>query len=132
MFFVCYKKTSSFSSPFGELESPGTTINRLKNRSPSGILLLNIVNCVLHRETVLPVRTRKPAALAGGMPMVAPAVQDIDLFKIASRSISGWIPSFKTGTTGPSWGGSTPSSGPVNLTSWSWIAGMDKQVALFN
>jgi transposase len=33
--------------------------------------------------------------------MVAPAVDGIDLFKIAGRSISGWIPSFKTGTTSP-------------------------------
>ena len=31
--------------------------------------------------------------------MVAPAVDGIDLFKIAGRSISGWIPSLKTGTT---------------------------------
>src|SRR5207244_8690801 len=29
--------------------------------------------------------------------MVAPAIAGIDLFKIAGRSISGWIPSFKTG-----------------------------------
>src|SRR5437016_40231 len=29
-------------------------------------------------------------------------------------------------------GSSTTSSGPVNLTYWSWIGGMDKQVALFN
>src|SRR5437899_4111521 len=29
--------------------------------------------------------------------MVAPAVAGIDLFKIAGRSISGWIPSLKTG-----------------------------------
>jgi hypothetical protein len=29
--------------------------------------------------------------------MVAPAVESIDLFKIAGRSISGWIPSLKTG-----------------------------------
>jgi hypothetical protein len=29
--------------------------------------------------------------------MVAPAVEGIDLFKIANRSISGWIPSFKAG-----------------------------------
>jgi hypothetical protein len=28
--------------------------------------------------------------------MAAPAVQGIDLFKIAGRSISGWIPSLKT------------------------------------
>jgi hypothetical protein len=34
-----------------------------------------------------------------GMLMVAPAVEGIDLFKIAGRSISGWIPSLKTGTT---------------------------------
>jgi hypothetical protein len=32
------------------------------------------------------------------MPMVAPAIEGIDLFKIAGRSISGWIPSLKTGT----------------------------------
>jgi len=32
--------------------------------------------------------------------MVAPAIEGIDLFKIAGRSISGWIPSFKTGTAG--------------------------------
>lgn len=31
--------------------------------------------------------------------MVTPAVEGIDLFKIAGRSISGWIPSLKTGTT---------------------------------
>jgi hypothetical protein len=31
--------------------------------------------------------------------MVAPAFEGIDLFKIAGRSISGWIPSLKTGTT---------------------------------
>lgn len=31
--------------------------------------------------------------------MVAPAVEGIDLFKIAGRSISGWIPSLKTGST---------------------------------
>ncbi len=30
--------------------------------------------------------------------MVAPAVEGIDLFKIAGRSISGWIPSLKPGT----------------------------------
>jgi transposase len=29
--------------------------------------------------------------------MVAPEVQGIDLFKIAGRSISGWVPSYKTG-----------------------------------
>ena len=30
--------------------------------------------------------------------MVAPAVEGIDLFKIAGRSISGWVPSFKMGS----------------------------------
>src|SRR5438132_1434172 len=35
------------------------------------------------------------------MPMVAPAVEGIDLFKIAGRSISGWIPSLKAGTDSP-------------------------------
>ena len=29
--------------------------------------------------------------------MVAPAVEGIDLFKIAGRSLAGWIPSFKMG-----------------------------------
>ncbi len=33
--------------------------------------------------------------------MVAPAVEGIDLFKIAGRSISGWVPSFKMGTVAP-------------------------------
>src|SRR5437899_8373852 len=32
------------------------------------------------------------------MLMVAPEVQGIDLFKIAGRSISGWVPNLKTGT----------------------------------
>jgi hypothetical protein len=31
--------------------------------------------------------------------MVAPTVEGIDLFKIAGRSISGWVPSLKTGMT---------------------------------
>lgn len=30
--------------------------------------------------------------------MVAPAVEGIDLFKIANRSISGWVPSHKAGS----------------------------------
>src|SRR5260370_34086571 len=33
---------------------------------------------------------------------------------------------------GSSSGSSTSSGGPVNLTYWSWIGGMDKQGALFN
>ena len=33
--------------------------------------------------------------------MVAPAEEGIDLFKIAGRSISGWIHSFKMGATSP-------------------------------
>ncbi len=33
--------------------------------------------------------------------MVTPAVDGIDLFKIAGRSISGWIPSFKAGVDSP-------------------------------
>ncbi|WP_126553914.1 hypothetical protein [Dictyobacter kobayashii] len=33
--------------------------------------------------------------------MVTPAVDGIDLFKIAGRSISGWIPSFKMGALSP-------------------------------
>jgi hypothetical protein len=33
--------------------------------------------------------------------MVTPAVEGIDLFKIAGRSISGWVPSFKMGTVAP-------------------------------
>ncbi len=35
--------------------------------------------------------------------MVVPAVEGIDLFKIAGRSISGWIPSLKTGTASHIW-----------------------------
>ncbi|HET8913937.1 MAG TPA: hypothetical protein VFN23_20860 [Ktedonobacteraceae bacterium] len=31
--------------------------------------------------------------------MAAPAIKGVDLFKIAGRSISGWIPSLKTGIT---------------------------------
>src|SRR5262249_60725603 len=31
-------------------------------------------------------------------PMVTPAIEGIDLFKIAGRSIAGWIPSLTTGT----------------------------------
>jgi hypothetical protein len=64
--------------------------------------------------------------------MIAPAVLGIDLFKMASRSISGWMKSRKHGQCWSRFEGSTPSSGPVNLTSWSWITGMDKQVTLFN
>src|SRR6266581_9162021 len=37
-------------------------------------------------------------AYQAGLLMVAPEVQGIDLFKIAGRSISGWVPSYKTGT----------------------------------
>jgi transposase len=37
-------------------------------------------------------------ASQAGLLMVAPEVQGIDLFKIAGRSISGWVPSYKTGT----------------------------------
>ena len=37
-------------------------------------------------------------AYQAGLFMVAPEVQGIDLFKIAGRSISGWVPSYKTGT----------------------------------
>jgi len=33
--------------------------------------------------------------------MVAPAADGIDLFKIAGRSISGWVPSFKLGLVAP-------------------------------
>ena len=33
--------------------------------------------------------------------MVTPAVEGIDLFKIADRSISGWITSFKTNAASP-------------------------------
>jgi len=41
---------------------------------------------------------RRPRSKAK-MLMVAPEVQGIDLFKIANRSISGWVPSLKTGAT---------------------------------
>ena len=47
-------------------------------------------------------RSHEPTVRApGGTPMVAPAVQGIDLFKIAGRSISGWIPSLKADTDSP-------------------------------
>jgi multiple sugar transport system substrate-binding protein len=36
------------------------------------------------------------------------------------------------GSSSPSSGSGVTSSGPVTLTYWSWIPGMDKQVALFN
>src|SRR6266496_845956 len=35
------------------------------------------------------------SARTGGTPMGSPATEGIDLFKIANRSISGWVPSFK-------------------------------------
>src|SRR5579859_5850213 len=38
---------------------------------------------------------------AGGRSMVKAATRGIDLFKIAGRSISGWIPSFKAGSDSP-------------------------------
>ena len=37
--------------------------------------------------------------MSGEIAMVASEVQGIDQFKIANRSISGWIPGLKTGTT---------------------------------
>jgi hypothetical protein len=51
--------------------------------------LLSTANCVLHREIVLPPGMPKTVAFAGKIPMVAQAVEDIDLFNIAGRSISG-------------------------------------------
>src|SRR6266566_5866857 len=70
-----------------------------ENRSTSGILLLKRVNDVrASRDDTS--RWHAPfAAFTGEMLMVAPAIEGIDLFKIAGRSISGWIPSLKTGTT---------------------------------
>src|SRR6266536_5738619 len=38
------------------------------------------------------------SARTGGTPMGSPATEGIDLFKIANRSISGWVPSFKMGS----------------------------------
>jgi hypothetical protein len=35
------------------------------------------------------------SARTGGTPLGSPATEGIDLFKIANRSISGWVPSFK-------------------------------------
>src|SRR2546421_2616948 len=51
------------------------------------------------RETILSVGTLPQLGFPGELLMVAPAVEGIDLFKIAGRSISGWIPSLKTGST---------------------------------
>src|SRR6266511_2556033 len=47
--------------------------------------------CSLSRDS------RTVGVRKAGLLMVAPAVEGIDLFKIAGRSISGWIPSLKTG-----------------------------------
>lgn len=41
------------------------------------------------------------AAEKGGHLMAEAAIRGIDLFKIAGESISGWIPSFKTGDLRP-------------------------------
>jgi transposase len=49
----------------------------------------------------LPVDAEGDCFWEARIPMVAPAVEGIDLFKIAGRSISGWIPSFKMGATSP-------------------------------
>ena len=70
-----------------------------ENRSTSDILLLSIVHCVL-RLRLTDCWNAPCTALAGGMLMAAPAVEGIDLFKIAGRSISGWIPSYKPGHPG--------------------------------
>src|SRR6266567_3517474 len=50
------------------------------------------------RETILSVGTLPQLGFPGEMLMVAPASEGIDLFKIAGRSISGWVPSLKTDT----------------------------------
>jgi hypothetical protein len=62
---------------------------------PSGILFLKHVNDGRSSRD----DTRPQLAFPGEMLMVAPTTRGIDLFKIAGRSISGWIPSLKTGTT---------------------------------
>src|SRR2546425_2591422 len=48
------------------------------------------------RETILSVGTLPQLGFPGEMLMVAPASEGIDLFKIAGRSISGWVPRLKT------------------------------------
>src|SRR5260221_14079172 len=50
------------------------------------------------RKTILLVGTLPQLGFPGEMLMVAPASEGIDLFKIAGRSISGWVPSLKTDT----------------------------------
>src|SRR5258708_38785077 len=50
------------------------------------------------RKTILLVGTLRQLGFPGEMLMVAPASEGIDLFKIAGRSISGWVPSLKTDT----------------------------------
>jgi len=68
--------------------------------------------------------------------MVAPAVKGIDLFKIAGRSISGWVPSLKTGTVvrQPEWQPARrtpssmariPSSGEELRSWWHWSSVCD-------
>src|SRR5438309_139110 len=66
-----------------------TTIHRLKNR-PTGILFLHMGNCVLHGETVLPVGMRPVASRAGGIPMVASAVEGIDWLTLDVVYIEVW------------------------------------------
>ena len=53
-------------------------------------------NCQL-RSCLIKLMVDDPARTEG-TPMVAPATEGIDLFKIANRSISGWVPSFKMGS----------------------------------
>src|SRR6266699_5604070 len=50
------------------------------------------------RKTILLVGTLPQLGFPGEMLMVAPASEGIDLFKIAGRTISGWVPSLKTDT----------------------------------
>jgi hypothetical protein len=50
--------------------------------------------------------------------MVAPAAEGIDLFKIAGRSIAGWIPSFKLSPVAP---GKPPCCSQLEERLWLWL-----------
>jgi multiple sugar transport system substrate-binding protein len=52
-------------------------------------------------------------------------------FAIISAALMVMAPLAACGSSSPSTGGTT-SSGPVNLTFWSWVPGIDKSVAMWN
>jgi hypothetical protein len=51
-----FQATTEFKSATVVAKREHWEVSAWKNRSPSGILPLEVVNCVLHREAVLPER----------------------------------------------------------------------------